>query len=351
MINIPLFNEKSSLNVTDSYKYTYHMTIQKHSSFWTPEKDDTIRQLNDAGKTLSEMERISGIDRKRIKRRFEHLNIPITVHGKIILSVDQQNMIMSLFDQGFTMSKTASILGLKERTVQNFCTKNNIKLTPKDELGDVWTEKQIGMLIALNEARINIRDISRKIKKRTQSVSKKLIELGVASEVLRRGYINRSLKNEGLKHCWKCDTTYSREEFYHEGSLAKQCKVCALVASKRNNERLSVDDPPFFLRKKLWDAKLRAKKLKKEFDLTLDFLLHLFEKQNKSCHYTGIQMVGMTNHPASISIDRIDSNGGYTRDNVVLCTTTVNVMKFDIPLEMFFDTVKVIYEFNIKPSD
>jgi hypothetical protein len=326
------------------------MNKENKLPFWTPERDELIMKLNEDGHHLSEMERISGIERKRIGRRLKALNIPVNTLGKTILTEDQENMIQSLINRGNTLKKISNILQLKERTLQHFCTKNNIRINLKEDEVVGWTSGQIEMLILYNEQNMDIRTISRKVRKRTSSVSEKLIELGLASQELRRRFINTSLKREGKKHCWNCDQTYEISEFYISRNKAKHCKQCALIASRKNLERLAIDDPPFFLRKKLWDAKLRAKKLNKEFDLTLSFLSDLFNKQQKRCHYSGIPLVGKTNDPFSISIDRVNSFGGYTQDNVVLCAAAINTMKFDVPLDIFLQMVEQIYLFKIKPN-
>ena len=45
-----------------------------------------------------------------------------------------------------------------------------------------------------------------------------------------------------------------------------------------------------------------------------------------------------------LSIDRVDSEGGYTRDNVALVTPFVNIIKWDISHTDFMNIVKLIYE-------
>ena len=47
---------------------------------------------------------------------------------------------------------------------------------------------------------------------------------------------------------------------------------------------------------------------------------------------------------AASSLDRIDSVLGYTLENVVPCNLTLNVMKRDIPLELFVKICKMVAE-------
>jgi hypothetical protein len=50
--------------------------------------------------------------------------------------------------------------------------------------------------------------------------------------------------------------------------------------------------------------------------------------------------------PDRIILDRIDSNKGYTKDNVGLTCIQVNIMKMDLGLEVFANYIKNIYEYN-----
>jgi 5-methylcytosine-specific restriction endonuclease McrA len=47
-------------------------------------------------------------------------------------------------------------------------------------------------------------------------------------------------------------------------------------------------------------------------------------------------------------IDRVDSNLGYIRDNVVPCCTICNTMKWSMTYEEFFDHIEKVYKFHKK---
>ena len=66
-------------------------------------------------------------------------------------------------------------------------------------------------------------------------------------------------------------------------------------------------------------------------DLVLDDVINLFDEQNGFCAVSGVVM---TFHPeasqsrgTNASIDRIDNDGGYTKDNVRLVCSRVNYMR------------------------
>ena len=66
---------------------------------------------------------------------------------------------------------------------------------------------------------------------------------------------------------------------------------------------------------------------KRDFDLDLDFLMRLHGDQDGCCALSGLPMVHEFNSMRSISIDRVDSGKGYTRDNVQLVCQALNHAK------------------------
>lgn len=67
------------------------------------------------------------------------------------------------------------------------------------------------------------------------------------------------------------------------------------------------------------------------WNLTKDDL----KKMPLVCHYTGEALVFDHQRPNSVSLDRIDSSKGYTRDNVVFCCRVVNLMKHTMSVKDF----------------
>jgi hypothetical protein len=87
-------------------------------------------------------------------------------------------------------------------------------------------------------------------------------------------------------------------------------------------------------------------------DLSPEYLIELWNKQNGSCAYTGVKLVlpsyktyRSTNYNYKASLDRIDSSKGYIIGNVQFISYTMNNLKSnmnDIDLEEFFKIVKSI---------
>lgn len=79
-------------------------------------------------------------------------------------------------------------------------------------------------------------------------------------------------------------------------------------------------------------------------DLTLEFLDELIAKQDFKCHYSGLPIDAKTRNGITASLDRRDSNLGYTRDNVQFVSTNVNMSKWILDETEYLFLIKNIYE-------
>lgn len=82
-------------------------------------------------------------------------------------------------------------------------------------------------------------------------------------------------------------------------------------------------------------AKTNAKG--RDFDLDGAFVRELYERQNGRCYWLNIplKLVDEPRSPATPSLDRIDNNKGYTRDNVVLACLFANMGRSVLSAERF----------------
>lgn len=90
-------------------------------------------------------------------------------------------------------------------------------------------------------------------------------------------------------------------------------------------------------------------KANRDRDLSLDFLLSLYEKQKGLCAISGLPMThisGQGKQAFNISIDRIDSSRNYEEDNVQLVCCALNIMKSDFIEQDFIKICKAVAEHN-----
>lgn len=75
-------------------------------------------------------------------------------------------------------------------------------------------------------------------------------------------------------------------------------------------------------------AHARTNQRRFEFELDIEFLMDMLQRQDGRCALSGVEMTFSHDTPSSnASIDRIDNNCGYMKDNVRLVCSAVNLMR------------------------
>jgi hypothetical protein len=123
-------------------------------------------------------------------------------------------------------------------------------------------------------------------------------------------------------------------KFYHTHGACKACESIARKIKYRSGFRER-------LKTLMKNAEGRSRREDLPFDLDLEFIMALGERQEWKCFYSGEPM-NFSGGTYSASIDRRDPHRGYTRDNVVLTLWVVNNIKRNLPEEVFRDLCKKI---------
>jgi hypothetical protein len=166
------------------------------------------------------------------------------------------------------------------------------------------------------------------------------------------------LKSEGKAICKFCNEEKNsdkfqkyKSEYTNEELYDLKCYDCKNKEREyiKENKKYTVEE---FLKCLLADKKnandTRNKKRNddkfKEFNLTHEYLIELWNKQDGKCAYSGRNMIYnyskkdynyLNYNPEKVSVDRIDSSKGYIQGNIVLCCAMPNIMKMDLPYEEF----------------
>lgn len=73
-----------------------------------------------------------------------------------------------------------------------------------------------------------------------------------------------------------------------------------------------------------------------EFNLTKEYIEDLLKQQDYKCFYTGVKFEKEKNIFTQPSIDRIDSNKGYIKGNVVISTVIANTIKQELTISNLY---------------
>jgi hypothetical protein len=156
------------------------------------------------------------------------------------------------------------------------------------------------------------------------------------------------------KQCGKCGKTKDLTEFYLSQRGTK-CKECVLQIGKEYKKKVRLN-PEFRKteslkqkerRVRLWentlihDAKYRHGL---ENTLTIQDVKDMFKKQEGKCYWFKIPLIPSESkkHPQQPSLDRLDRNKGYTKDNVVLACYSSNIGRNENDLETWEEFLSIL---------
>lgn len=164
--------------------------------------------------------------------------------------------------------------------------------------------------------------------------------------------------------CHTCGVKFrKRNADYNRTERLKKSHFCSLSCSASHGNKVhpryntshlnkgwDVKDQysPFryFIKKAKERQKHHKNKKFKYFNITLEYLLELWENQKGICPYTKVKMnlpesVDATrNSPKCASLDRIDPSKGYIKGNVQFITQFVNLGKNKYPSEEIYQFFK-----------
>ena len=152
--------------------------------------------------------------------------------------------------------------------------------------------------------------------------------------------------------CYECRVNYTTEEPQRNGILCKKCKLWRIAEMRR--ERITKNPLEEHTRETFDAMKVRNKKRwGREVDFDRTYLLKLWEIQAGKCFYTGRPMTlnrgkMSDTDPFALSVDRIDSQKPYTKDNIVLASRWANFAKNNFDITQFKQLcLMVVKNFNL----
>ena len=157
------------------------------------------------------------------------------------------------------------------------------------------------------------------------------------------------------KICKICGETKSVDNFY-KSQRGLKCKVCTLNITReyKRQKRKSSDFKKSEgvkqkeRRVRLWQNTLihDSKHRLVENTLTVDDINEMFEKQNGLCFWFKMPLIpsNYSKHPQQPSLDRLDRNKGYTKDNVVLTCYSANIGRNENNLETWKNFLNLLFK-------
>lgn len=212
----------------------------------------------------------------------------------------------------------------------------------------LWTTKEKDTLKDIFEKKWNINEAVLALGRSPSNIYKKCKELGLK---IPRGILTlqtMEAMKKGKRICRHCQKEKDTSEFGLRGKNSKMfksvCHTCEaeIAINKYRSKTCWTLEESLVTR--LNQAKQRANRKRVEFDLTFDDLMEAYKKQGGKCFYSGIEMekVPKRENYHNLSVDRVESDKGYIKDNIVLCCDSINTMKNSMPVSVFIDICKKI---------
>ena len=159
-----------------------------------------------------------------------------------------------------------------------------------------------------------------------------------------------------MKTCNRCGEIKNKSDFYRP-NRSSTCKECHLISTRdykrKKRENLEYRKEESIKQKerrvRLWQNTLLndCKSRKLDFNLDVDYINYLFEKQKGKCYWFGVDLIPSVNkkYPQQPSLDRLNNEFGYIKGNVVLCSYSANIGRNENRLDVWVEFIK-----QIKPN-
>jgi len=161
-----------------------------------------------------------------------------------------------------------------------------------------------------------------------------------------------SIKNTKIKgfYCKKCGEQAEENFYLYSKTL---CKKCVRIKNKKYFDE-NVDKKKYrkkrreyyskdLIKSRISSAKSRARRYNLDFELTEDIIYDKLVSQNGLCYISKKRLTFTIHDWYCISLDRLNSNLGYTVKNTVLVTRYVNISKNKCSLEEYKHLIREIY--------
>ena len=160
---------------------------------------------------------------------------------------------------------------------------------------------------------------------------------------MKSGYVNRCK----LCHAQYCKNYFKEKDYVQNLDLKEKCcnrcKTVKLIDNFNKHRRMpdgfnseckeciTKRYSAFEYRFRMWKRGAKTRKIK--FELQIEDLKNL----PNVCYYTGRELTLDSNKDNTLSLDRIDSNIGYIKSNVVFCCNIINHMKWELSINQFLN--------------
>ena len=159
--------------------------------------------------------------------------------------------------------------------------------------------------------------------------------------------MKQGLYAKTMKTCFCCKDSFDTTNFFKHNQTSdgyhSWCKQCCKKGNQKSRVKVNSTiegRAKVFLQ----NAKKSARSRQNEFELDILDVVEMWNQQSQICAYSGKVMTLEHGKLNTVSIERIDSNIGYTKSNTILVCNAINRMKSNFAFEEFFEMCKSVTE-------
>lgn len=227
------------------------------------------------------------------------------------------------------------------------------------EIDNILTKEFLIENIVKN--RMSRRDLIKKTGLSSSAIQRRISKLGIkfnqdhldltGKRVGKLLVLEKTNKRKCKEVLWKCRCDCGKIVYIMASNIrSNNSKSCGCVRHNKQSESFSWKGYKEISGAYYCILKSNAGKKGLEFSISIEYIWSLFEKQNRKCALSGIDLCFRpscalsTNQTASL--DRIDSSKGYVEGNVQWIHKDINWMKNDFKQEDFINYCKLIARNN-----
>lgn len=171
----------------------------------------------------------------------------------------------------------------------------------------------------------------------TPTVAYHLKKMGLSSPLCVKS-LERVGNNKA--RCSRCNKVkdISKFQFGRKGQQHEyKFSYCNKCRNKQTHRNVNFSIEKFLQNKFITSIKPNCKRKNIPISIDAQYLIDLYKKQKGACFYTGHTLSWGhgegSNYKSQLSIDRVVSELGYIKNNVVLCTRRINTVKNNLTLK------------------
>lgn len=342
-----IYNEykaKKSINEIvriTGYSKTTILKYLKNSGLWEDRQIDIdiskiIDMYQNNKKSIKVIAKILDISPNTVRKYLYKHNIEIRDNRKVC---DDQ-MIINLYNSGLLVKEISDQTKYSEYSISSCLKRHNIKL-----VNHTFHKLNNQEILDFYEKTKSLINTSQEFNLSTYTIKKILIK---------NGYKRKNFRGKN----WDKSNDQKIINLYHKGLSAEEignrfgyCHTTILrhlrrlnIDKRKTSTKIYKNIPDIFIGSIKRSSNIRGI----EFKLSKTFLYKLFLKQDQKCAISGVNIKFAETYDDYISgantcsLDRIDSNKAYTKNNVQWVHKTVNIMKSSLIDTEFIQWCKII---------